>query len=160
MNQLRTPISWALVLSLLVSPMLAHAQAVLQSVTGDVRVGSAAAGKDQPVPVGSTLTTGANAQAILRFVDGQRVVLNENTQFRVTDYQYMSNVPASDRAVFDLLKGAARLVTGVLGQRSRNAFALRTPQATIGIRGTDFMVALINPAYVSVISGSVAVTNT
>jgi hypothetical protein len=36
---------------------------------------------------------------------------------------------------------------------------LRVPQATIGIRGTDFMVALVNPAYVNVVSGAISATN-
>jgi hypothetical protein len=159
MNRFRAPISWALVFSLLVSPMAAQAQVVIQSATGEVRIGSAAAGKDQSVASGSTLTTGAKAQAVLRFEDGQRVVLHENTEFRVVDYQYRADTPAADRLVLDLLKGAARFVTGALGQRSKSAFSLRTPQATIGIRGTDFMVAVANQSYVSVTSGSVAATN-
>src|SRR5207302_8440389 len=62
--------------------------------------------------------------------------------------------------VFDLIKGALRMVSGAIVARNREAVALRTPQATIGIHGTDFMVALVNPAYVSVIPGVVAVTNT
>jgi len=43
--------------------------------------------------------------------------------------------------------------------RNRQVVALRTPQATIGIRGTDFMVALVNPVYVSVLQGTVTATN-
>jgi hypothetical protein len=61
--------------------------------------------------------------------------------------------------VFDLLRGALRFVTGIVGSRNANTVALRVPQATIGIRGTDFMVALVNPAFVNVISGAVGVTN-
>jgi hypothetical protein len=33
------------------------------------------------------------------------------------------------------------------------------PQATIGIRGADFMVVLVNPAYLPVLRGAVGVTN-
>ena len=57
-----------------------------------------------------------------------------------------------------IMKGAMRSVSGLIGARSRNSFALRVPQATIGIRGTDFMVALVNPAYMSVLNGAIAAT--
>ena len=142
----------------------AHAAAVLQSAQGDVR---AAAGTATPQPIarnarllsGMRVTTGAGAQAFLRFDDGQQVVLGQNTEFRIVDYRYAESAPQSDRSVFDILKGALRVVTGLMGQRNAAAFQLRAPQATIGIRGTDFMVAIVNPAYVSVLQGAVGVTN-
>ena len=58
-----------------------------------------------------------------------------------------------------LFKGAMRSVSGLIGSRNRNAFALLAPQATIGIRGTDFMIALVNPAYLSVLQGTIGVSN-
>ena len=58
-----------------------------------------------------------------------------------------------------LFKGAMRSVSGLIGTRSRQSFALLAPQATIGIRGTDFMIALVNPAYLSVLQGTIGVTN-
>lgn len=143
----------------------AFAAAVVQDVKGDVRaaVGTAAPTaiqKSQRVLTGTTLTTGPNSQLILLFDDDQRVVLNENTRFRITDYQFVKDNPKGDRSVFDLLAGAARVVTGVVGQRSRVAFQMNTPTATIGIRGTDFMaVQLDKPSYVSVLQGSIGVSN-
>jgi hypothetical protein len=85
--------------------------------------------------------------------------MNENTSFRITDFRYRAEQPRGDRAVFDLLRGALRFITGIVGARNPNSVAVRVPQATIGIRGTDFMVVLVNPAFVNVISGSVGVTN-
>ena len=108
---------------------------------------------------GTTITTGKDAQVVLRFDDGQRVILNQNTEFKITEFSFNEAKPSAGRSVFDLLKGALRVVTGAIGKSNPSAFALRTPQVTIGIRGTDFMVALVNPAYVSVLSGSVAATN-
>jgi hypothetical protein len=97
---------------------------------------------------------------ILRFDDGQQVVLNQNTEFRIVDFRYNEGDPRSDRTVFELLRGALRMVSGTIGSRNPQAVALRTPQATMGIRGTDFMVALVNPAYISVLQGAVTATNT
>jgi hypothetical protein len=109
---------------------------------------------------GTAVTTGADAQVILRFDDGQQVVLNQNTEFRIVDFRYDASDAKQDRTVFDLIKGALRMASGAIVGRNRQVVALRTPQATMGIRGTDFMVVLVNPAYVSVLEGAVSVTNT
>jgi hypothetical protein len=105
------------------------------------------------------VTTGADAQVVLRFDDGQQVVLNQNTEFRIVDFRYDAGDAKQDRTVFDLIKGALRMASGAIAGRNRQVVALRTPQATMGIRGTDFMVVLVNPAYVSVLEGAVSVTN-
>jgi hypothetical protein len=44
-------------------------------------------------------------------------------------------------------------------QRNPKSYQIRTPQATIGIRGTDFMLAVVNPLYFSVLVGSIEVAN-
>ncbi len=142
----------------------AFAAAVVQSVQGDVRagpIGKPVAGVtlDQRLPSGTTVVTGPDAQVILRFDDGQRVVLNHSTHFRIVDFRYLEEDATMDRSVFALLKGALRIVSGTIATRNRQAISLRTPQATIGIRGTDFMVALVNPAYISVLEGAVTATN-
>ena len=137
----------------------AQAAATVQSMRGDVRAGTTQLTPNARVISGTQITTGAGAQAVLKFDDGQTVVLNENTAFRITDFRYRQEEPRGDRAVFDLLRGALRVVSGFVAARNQQAFQLRAPQATIGIRGTDFMVAIVNPAYVSVLAGSVGVTN-
>lgn len=145
-------------------PAAAWAGAVIQSMNGDVRVGGSkqvliAAREGQRIASGTTITTSADSQVVLKFNDGAQMVLGQNTEFRVVDSQYAANSPQADRAVFDLVRGALRVVTGFIGQRNRQVFALRTPQMTIGIRGTDFMVAIGNQAFVSVSQGAVAVSN-
>jgi len=142
----------------------AFAAALFETVTGDVKAGATAstataARKDQRVNPGSVVVTGPKSLATLRFDDGQAIVLNENSEFKISAYSFVRNDPKKDSFVVDLLKGAMRSVSGLLGRRSAQAYAVRVPQATIGIRGTDFMVALVNPAYLSVLSGSIGVTN-
>jgi hypothetical protein len=136
------------------------AAALVQDVKGDVRTAAAAVEKGQRILTGATLTTGPSSQAILVFDDGQEIVLNENTQFTITDYRFAKDNPQSDRSFLNLLRGAARVVTGALVQRSRTSFELRSPTSTIGIRGTDFMVAIVDqPSYLSVLQGEIAATN-
>lgn len=148
----------------LVSAPLAFANGVFQSVIGDVRaaVGAAApasVAKDQRVRPGTTVTTGPRAQTTIRFDDGHVVVLSENSEFRVTNYSFDKDRPQSDNIAMQILKGAMRSVTGLIGSRNRQSVALLAPQATIGIRGTDFMIALVNPAYLSVLQGTIAASN-
>jgi hypothetical protein len=148
----------------LLSAASAFAAGVVQSIEGDVRAGPigkpvTAVTLDQRLASGTTVVTGPDAQVILRFDDGQQVVLGPSTHLRIVDFRYDEADPGSDRSVFGLLKGALRMVSGTIATRNRQAVALRTPQATIGIRGTDFMVALVNPAYISVLEGAVTATN-
>ncbi len=143
----------------------AHAAALIESLSGSVRTGASAAAataasQNQRILPGAVVTTGAKSQTVLRFDDGQAIALGENTEFKVTAYSFARERPANDSFVFELLRGALRSVTGLVGQRNPQAYALRAPQATIGIRGTDFMVAVVNPAFLSVLSGSIAATNT
>jgi hypothetical protein len=143
---------------------LSFANGVFQSVRGDVRaaVGAgapASVARNQRVVPGTTVTTGAGAQTIIRFDDGHTVVLSENTEFRVNQYRFDKNQPQSDNIAVQLFKGALRSVSGLIVSRSSNAFALVAPQATIGVRGTDFMIALVNPAYLSVLDGTIGVSN-
>src|SRR5262245_61043142 len=143
----------------LVLPLAALASAVVQSMQGDVKANGQPVRQDQRLNPGTTLSTGPNSQLVLRFDDNQRVVLNQNTEFRIVDFRYNSANRADDRAVLDLIKGALRVVTGAISSRNPSGFQLRTPQATIGVRGTDFMVSIVNPLYVSVLAGSVGVTS-
>lgn len=134
----------------------AFADGTVTSVKGGARVGNQPVAENQQIASGSVVTTGPDAQVVIRFDDGQRVVLGQNTEFKVVDYRFTAASPANDRMIFDLVKGAARFVTGILGRRSQSAFQMRTPQATIGIRGTDFMAVIVNPLYLSVTQGAIA----
>ena len=147
-----------------VASVSAFATGIFQSITGDVRasVGAAAparAARDQQVQTGSTVTTGPGSQAIIRLDDGHAIVLSENSEFRINEYRFEKDNPQGDNIALQLLKGAVRSVSGLLTTRNRTRFAFLAPQATIGIRGTDFMVALENPAYLSVLEGAISATN-
>jgi hypothetical protein len=140
-------------------PLAALANATVISVRGQAMARDLPVRENQRLVAGTTVTTGADSQVVMRFDDGQSVVLNQNTEFRIVDYRYTEAAPQQDRSVFDLLRGAARFVTGAIGKRSPAAFQARAPQATIGVRGTDFMMAIVNPLYLSVIEGAVVVNN-
>lgn len=134
-----------LMLFALAFPALAWAAATVQTVSGDVRIESAGRqaplGANQRVESGATVHTGTNGRAMLRFDDGQMTALNPDTSFRVDEYRFDAAKPETGSVTVSLLKGALRMVTGLIGARSPERFAMKTPTATIGIRGTDFMAA-------------------
>lgn len=159
----RVAYALAFVFSLLYS-VSGLAAAVFETVVGDVKAGPsatqlAAASVGERVDPGAVVATGKGGLALLRFDDGQAVAVAENTEFKVAEYTYVPNDPKQDRSVFDLVKGVLRSVSGALAHRSPQNFALRIPQATIGVRGTDFMAGLANQGYMQVTQGAISVTN-
>ncbi|MFA6971965.1 MAG: FecR domain-containing protein [Gallionella sp.] len=114
---------------------------------GDVKVAVAGgvplpATNSMPLEDNTTVTTGERSRAVLKFEDGQLIVLRSNSSFRINKYQYNAERVENSNIFFSLLKGGLRAVTGLIGERNKQAFKLSTPNATIGIRGTDFMVEL------------------
>jgi hypothetical protein len=136
-----------------------HADAEVVYMTGDVRSDRGPVAQGQRISPGTTLTTGPGARAELHFSDRQRVLLGEDTAFRIAAFHYVAREPQADRASFELRRGSVRLVSGAVGSRNPGVVALQIPQASLSLRGTDFMVALVNPAYVKVLEGAVSVTN-
>lgn len=90
---------------------------------------------------GDTVVT-KRGRAQLRFTDGSFVSLQPESSFQIEDYSYEAEKQAEDRSVFKLFRGGLRTITGLIGKRSRNAYRLNTPVATIGIRGTAYTLAL------------------
>lgn len=129
---------------------------------------SLAVGKDAPrwakindtVTSGTVIRTGKASHAVLKFEDGQVVSLQADTTFQVRNYLYLPHQPQDSSILFSMFKGGMRFVTGMIGKQNPEGFRLATPNATIGIRGTDFIVAMSNKGlYSQVISGSISSTN-
>lgn len=93
---------------------------------------------------GETLITEDKTYAQIRFIDKGVVTLKPGTQLKIESFGFEEQVPEKDNAVFGLLKGALRKVTGLIGKRgNQDAYRMVTPTATIGIRGTQFLVQFV-----------------
>lgn len=97
------------------------------------------------VESGDTLSTERNTYALVKFIDNSEITLKPGTTFVVEQFAYDAATPAGDRATFNLLKGGLRSLSGLLGKRNREKFLLKTPVATIGIRGTYFIASYTAP---------------
>ncbi len=99
-----------------------------------------------PIEEGDTLVTEKDTYVRIKFIDNSEITLQPNTQFKIENFAYSAEKPEGDNIVFGLLKGGLRAITGLLGKRSRDRFSLKTPAATIGIRGTIFVADYVPPA--------------
>jgi len=93
---------------------------------------------------GDELSTQDGTYARIKFNDGAELVLRPNTQLKVDAYSDAQQNKGSDNIVLSLLRGGLRAVTGLVAKRNRDSFQLKTPAATIGIRGTHFGVLVCN----------------
>jgi len=98
-----------------------------------------------PIYEGDTLVTGDRDYAILVFRDRSRVSLQSNTEFRVDELRFDEKKKESHSALFSLLKGGLRTVTGLIGKLSPQKYRMRTAVATIGIRGTGYDLLCTGP---------------
>ena len=94
---------------------------------------------------GDTLVTAERGYAILVFRDRSRVSLQANTEFRVDELKYDEQKKEQHSALFSLLKGGLRTVTGLIGKFSPQKYRMRTAVATIGIRGTGYDLLCTGP---------------
>jgi hypothetical protein len=141
--------------------LTAHAAAVFDAITGDVRMVAgaqkpAAVKQGQRIASGSRVITGTNGLAILKFDDEQKVAITPNSEFVIVDFNYNPKIAAADRSELALNRGAARIVTGHVARRNYEMFVLRTPHVNLGVRGTDFSTTIIGQSYWAVIDGAVS----
>jgi hypothetical protein len=137
-----------------------YVQEVSGNVTGQVGTGQPAkVEKGQTLVNNATITTAAQSFAVLKFEDGTAVLLKENTSFQIQNYTYNPKAPENANAIFNLVRGGLRMITGLVTSRNRDALKVATPLATIGIRGTEFIAELVNPLFIQVVNGVISVTN-
>jgi hypothetical protein len=118
---------------------------------------------------GDTVVTEKRTYARLKFNDGSEVTLKPNSQFKIDKFSYDQSKPKDDSASLNLIKGGLRTLTGQVGKRgNQDSYQLKTPTATIGIRGTIYDAEYcqgdscgnIKPGlYLAVIDGIVVITN-
>jgi len=106
------------------------------------------AAKGMPVQEGDTITSGLSGAAQLRMKDGAFLALRPNTILRLDAYAYKDK-GRKTQSTISLLKGTFRAISGKIGKNHPREDLVKTPVATIGIRGTDH-----EPAYIPLGSAS------
>ena len=99
--------------------------------------------KGDPVCVGETIVTSQSGAVEIRMTDDGLVTVRPETQLKIEQFAYAGT--SKDISVISLLKGACRFVTGKLGKLYPQNDLIKTPTATIGVRGTDHEAMVILP---------------
>lgn len=132
-----------ILLSLLTMPSLALASA---GAIGEIK-GSGVLERDNEVIEGDTgvgvesmdTAVTANGRMRIDFVDETRVDLTEHSRLLIDEFVYD---PANDVGSLSIKAslGGVRYASGQIAKRYRQNVKIKTPSATIGVRGTDFMM--------------------
>jgi hypothetical protein len=117
------------------------------------------AGSGQALEAGETVTLGDGSRAVIKFRDGQIIALQSKSTFKVNRYDYDQASPEKGESFFSLVQGGLRAITGLIGNANKAGWKLATPTATMGIRGTDFMVVINQATYLKVDAGAISATN-
>ena len=99
------------------------------------------------------IRVGKGGRAQFRMIDKAIISLQEDSVLQIKKYQYTQGAK-NNSALLELLSGGLRTITGAIGKGNKKAYELRTPLATIGIRGTDYEVEVVsNGMFVAVWDG-------
>ena len=90
--------------------------------------------------VGDRLYTGVTGFMRLHMIDDAKIDLRCNSEMLVEDYQLLR---AGNRSVIYLLKGSLRKITGSIGKVANDIYEMKTPMATVGVRGTDYAIRVL-----------------
>ena len=104
---------------------------------GTVRLREAAVGME--IKAGDIVKTGVDGSVGLIFSDDTIITMGSRTEFVVEDYLFE---PLEGRLAFvaKILRGTISYLSGQIEKLSPGAVQLKTPAATIGVRGTHVLL--------------------
>jgi len=105
-------------------------------------------GRTRPAARGGDLDTGdvvrtTDGRVQIRMSDGSYISLQPNTEFGIKNYRFEGKTDGTESAIYSLVKGALRTVTGLVGRVNRSRYQIGTPTATVGIRGTGGLIQIL-----------------
>ena len=115
----------------------------MKLVQGDVRVVDARG--ERPLQPGDSLAqadqvvTGADGAASMVMRDGTTMMVGPRSRINLSTFAYNSTTQEGNLVVA-VLRGSMRMITGLISKTNPNAISVTTRTATIGVRGTDFIV--------------------
>src|SRR5262245_39889605 len=136
-RQLALP--FVMLLALLPAHALAATKKVGVAASVENRVEGVLAGAVEKLSAGSEVfhtqlvRTGEASKAGLRFLDDTTLSLSAQSEIKLDRFVYQGGKTGS--LIVQLPRGLMRFVTGTMDHKG---YSIRTPIATIGVRGTDF----------------------
>ncbi len=94
------------------------------------------ASKGAPLFSGDAVRTVKDAYAVVAFRDQTVVTVIADSEFKLETVRFSASQQASDSLIVRVVKGGARVLTGLLGKRDPKSVKINGGNSTIGIRGT------------------------
>ena len=126
------------------TPLEAQRAGILKDIRGNVRL-LGSDGVSRPARAGDALApierieTEPNAAAGVVLRDGTSLVVGPSSRLDLKEFHFDSTT-RDGGILISLVRGSLRMITGLIGKTQPDAVRVETPTATIGIRGTDFIV--------------------
>lgn len=98
-----------------------------------------------PIRQADALVTGADGTVGVTFSDNSLLSTGPNSVLVVDRYNFDSTTHAG-RFDASLKKGTLAVVSGKMVKQSPDAMKVRTPAAIMGVRGTEFVIQVEEPA--------------
>ena len=91
--------------------------------------------KGNPVYLGDKVITGEEGSVRLKMIDDAVLDLRCFSIMVIEEYALNST---SRRSILNLLQGSLKKVTGQIGKMTKDVYELKTPVASVGVRGTEY----------------------
>ena len=78
----------------------------------------------------------------LTFEDNTKVAVNEQSKLLIDDFVYDPNNKSAGKLGMKVAIGTVRYASGAIAHNNSKAVAIKTPTATIAVRGTDFTMTV------------------
>lgn len=134
------------------APFSTQAQAAagtIKRVQGESQIvsmsGSRAVAVGGSIYAGDRVVTAGESAVGVTLHDGTQMAVGPDAAVTVQSYQF-DPTTRQGSLMIDVARGAMRMVSGLIARQDPAAVKVNTPTATIGIRGTDFIVDVDEPA--------------
>ncbi len=91
---------------------------------------------------GDRITTATGASLYLLMDDGAEIFLKGDSVIKISEYIITSGFDNDSSSILDLIRGGLRKITGAIGSGALSNYRVQTGLATIGIRGTEYVIKL------------------
>lgn len=89
-----------------------------------------------PIYQNDIINTDSGSQLQVKFIDNTQVSQAENSTLKIDSVVYNPDMADNSNLLLDMMKGTFRTISGEITKDSPTHFMLKSPQGTIGIRGT------------------------
>ncbi len=90
--------------------------------------------------VGDRIYSGVKGFVRMSMIDEAKIDLRCNSEMLIEEYKLKQG---DNRSVIHLIKGSVKKITGSIGKMAEDIYEMRTPLATVGVRGTEYAIRVL-----------------